>query len=253
MVKSNECVVIVIPARYGSSRFPGKPLADILGKPMIQHVYERASAVSNVSMVIVATEDERIVEAVQGFGGQCILTSAGHSSGTDRLSEVMELIEADIYINLQGDKPLVKPEEISQLINGMKANIDTQVGILCYRISEQEALNPNTVKVVLGNNGNALYFSRALVPYPQDAKAAQYWSHAGIYGYRRETLSTYFHLPQPMLERTEMLEQLRLLVAGIPIQAFEIESGSPGVDTPECLARVRAILLGSEYALSSSK
>lgn len=237
-------VAIVIPARYGSSRLRGKPLIDIGGKPMIQHVYESAENVENVQKIAVATDDKRIKAVVEGFGGHCIMTSIEHSSGTDRLTEVMKQINADIYINLQGDKPLVKPEELTILIEGMLADESVQVGILCYPINSKEAENPNTVKVVIGHSGDALYFSRSPVPYSCEFTSNQYWSHVGIYGYRRDTLEVYAQLPPSKLEKIEKLEQLRLLDAGIPIKSFEITSGSPGVDTPACLERVRAIMTG---------
>ena len=240
----NDKVAIIIPARYGSSRLLGKPLVDICGKPMIQHVYERAVDVAHVSAVIVATDDYRIQEVVEGFGGQCMMTSSEHPSGTDRLTEVMQDIKAGIYINLQGDKPLVKTEELTTLINGMLSDYSIQVGILCYPISSQEAANPNTVKVIISHTGQALYFSRSLIPYPQQPEIAQYWSHAGIYAYRRDILEAYAQLPSSELEKMEMLEQLRLLDAGVSIKAFKITSGCPGVDTPACLERVRTIMSG---------
>ncbi|RKS28719.1 3-deoxy-manno-octulosonate cytidylyltransferase (CMP-KDO synthetase) [Pseudomonas sp. WPR_5_2] len=209
MVSTKQRVAIVIPARYASSRLPGKPLADIAGKPMAQHVYERALQVANAQVVVVATDDERVAQAVGAFGGECVMTSPDHPSGTDRLAEVMTQIDADIYINLQGDEPLVRPADIESLVTGMLADENVKVGTLCHPIEAHEASNPNAVKVVLANNGNALYFSRSPIPYPRDGEAVQYLKHVGVYGYRRDVLADYGSLPQPMLEHAEKLEQLR--------------------------------------------
>lgn len=237
-------LAIVIPARYASTRLPGKPLADILGKPMVQHVYERALEVPGVAAVVVATDDQRVLDAVHGFGGRCVMTSPDHPSGTDRLAEVMRTVEADIYINLQGDEPLVRPGDIALLAEGMRADSAVQVGTLCHAIDAQEARNPNTVKVVLAANGDALYFSRAAIPFARDEAPASYLKHVGVYAYRREVLAAYSALPAAMLEQAEKLEQLRLLAAGLRIRAFKVEPSGPGVDTPECLARVRALMAG---------
>lgn len=237
-------LAIVIPARYASTRLPGKPLADILGKPMVQHVYERALAVPGVDTVVIATDDERVVDAVRGFGGRCVMTSPDHPSGTDRLAEVMQTVDADIYINLQGDEPLVRPDDIALLADGMRADSAVQVGTLCHAIDAQEARNPNTVKVVLAANGDALYFSRAAIPFARDDAPASYLKHVGVYAYRREVLAAYSALPAAMLEQAEKLEQLRLLAAGLRIRAFQVAPSGPGVDTPECLARVRALMAG---------
>ena len=237
-------LAIVIPARYASTRLPGKPLADILGKPMVQHVYERALEVPGVDTVVIATDDQRVVDAVRGFGGRCVMTSPDHPSGTDRLAEVMRTVDADIYINLQGDELLVRPADIALLADGMRADSAVQVGTLCHAIDAQEARNPNTVKVVLAANGDALYFSRAAIPFARDDAPASYLKHVGVYAYRRDVLAAYSALPAAMLEQAEKLEQLRLLAAGLRIRAFQVEPSGPGVDTPECLARVRALMAG---------
>ncbi len=241
-----ERVVIIIPARYGSTRLPGKPLADIAGKPMVQHVYERALQVKQAQLVLIATDDERVADAARALGGECLLTSPDHPSGTDRLAEVMAQVEADIYINLQGDEPLVRPEDIATLAEGMLADPSMQVGTLCHPIDASEARNPNAVKVVLAGDGSALYFSRSPIPYPRDEEEASYLKHVGVYAYRREVLQTYAGLPQPMMECAEKLEQLRLLAAGLKIRAWQVEPTGPGVDTPECLERVRALMSGRE-------
>ena len=242
-------LAIVIPARFASTRLPGKPLADILGKPMVQHVYERAMEVPGTHAVLVATDDARVADAVNAFGGRCVMTSPDHPSGTDRLAEVMAQVEADVYINLQGDEPLVRSADIAKLASGMWADPAVQVGTLCHTIPATESTNPNTVKVVLATNGDALYFSRAAIPYARDGgDVARYLKHVGIYAYRREVLAAYARLPQPMIEQAEKLEQLRLLAAGMRIRAFQVEPTGPGVDTPECLERVRLIMAGHEPA-----
>ena len=244
---ATQRLAIVIPARYASTRLPGKPLADILGKPMVQHVYERAMQVPGAHAVLVATDDTRVADAVHAFGGRCVMTSPDHPSGTDRLAEVMTHVEADVYINLQGDEPLVRPADIAKLAAGMWADPTVQVGTLCHPIAADEATNPNTVKVVLATNGDALYFSRSPIPYPRDGgNVARYLKHVGVYAFRRDVLATYASLPQPMIELAEKLEQLRLLAAGMRIRAFEVEPTGPGVDTPECLERVRALMAGRE-------
>jgi 3-deoxy-manno-octulosonate cytidylyltransferase (CMP-KDO synthetase) len=246
-------VAIVIPARYASSRLPGKPLADIVGKPMVQHVYERALEVTSAHIVLVATDDERVATAVRAFGGNVILTSPDHQSGTYRLGEVMQSVPAGIYVNLQGDEPLVRPSDIDLLIQGMLADPSVHVGTLCHTIDSKEALDPNTVKAVLADNGDALYFSRAPIPYPRDEDtSADYLKHVGVYAYRREVVSQYATLPQPMLERVEKLEQLRLLAAGMRIRAFRVEPTGPGVDTPQCLERVRALMSGQPFEIAPS-
>ncbi|WP_237673776.1 3-deoxy-manno-octulosonate cytidylyltransferase [Vreelandella profundi] len=251
-MSESQRVVLVIPARYGSSRLPGKPLADLLGKPMVQWVYEKAQQVPSASQVVVATDDGRIVEAVRRFGGNVILTSSDHPSGTDRLVEVMEQVDADVYINLQGDEPLVRPDDVERLAQGMLADSATDVGTLYHAIEPEEAQNPNAVKVVLGHQGNALYFSRSPIPYPRELEHHPgYFKHVGVYAYRKGVLKAYSSLPASSLEKTEQLEQLRLLSAGMRIRGFEVEPTGPGVDTPECLQKVRAILAGESYVLVS--
>lgn len=241
-------LVIVIPSRYASTRLPGKPLADILGKPMVQHVYERAMEVPGTHAVLVATDDQRVADAVAAFGGRCLMTSPDHPSGTDRLTEVMSKVDGDIFINIQGDEPMVRPGDIAKLAEGMRADPNVQVGTLCHPIPASKSTNPNTVKVVTATNGDALYFSRAPIPYPRDGDGtARYMKHVGVYAYRREVLAAYSRMPQPMIELTEKLEQLRLLAAGIRIRAYEVEPTGPGVDTPECLERVRALMAGKTW------
>ncbi len=241
-----QSVAIVIPARYSSSRFPGKPLADILGKPMIQHVYEKAASVKNAT-VIVATDDSGILSVVERFGGKGIMTRSDHASGTDRLVEVMSEVDADLYINLQGDEPLVRPEDLELLINAMAADRSIEVGTLYHSISAHQAQNPNTVKVVTSHSGRACYFSRSPIPFIRDKDAqASYKQHVGVYAYRKSVLEKYTQLDKSHIETAEQLEQLRLLDSDIDIYAFEVMQTGPGVDTPEDLEKVIKILKGEE-------
>lgn len=246
--------VAVIPARYGSSRLPGKPLVDILGKPMVQHVYERVCQVTGLDEVIVATDDDRIVEAVKAFGGRAIKTSADHPSGTDRLVEVMGKVPADLYLNVQGDEPLVNPAHLATLVDAMRNSPATQVATLCHPIPSSEADNPNVVKVVRNRLGDALYFSRAKVPFVREGgRETQYFKHVGVYAYSAQALASFPSLPSSELENAELLEQLRLMDAGIAIRVLEIDHAAPGVDTPACLDRVRAILSGQPAATTPAE
>lgn len=236
-------MIAVIPSRYASTRLPGKPLVDICGKPMVQHVYERVRRVSLFDEVLVATDDERIANAVEAFGGAACMTSPDCPSGSDRLIEVAKSHPADVYVNVQGDEPLVEPASIEKLACAMLDDPSLQMGTLCYPISAEQAQNPNLVKVVRAHNGNALYFSRGPIPFPRSGGIApQYFGHLGMYAYRREFLMNFGSLPYSPLENTEKLEQLRVLQAGIAIRVLEVEATGPGVDTPEDLEAVRRIL-----------
>lgn len=242
-IQTTMAIYIVIPARYYSSRFPGKPLADIAGKPMIQRVYEASIQVEKASRVIVATDDLRIFNTVKNFGGDVVMTSRDHPTGTDRVIEVAENMSGDIFINVQGDEPLIRPRDINLLIDKMTRDPNCQVATLCHPIPEDEALNPNVVKVVRSANGRALYFSRRRIPYAPDSdNPIAYLKHVGIYGYRRKILTEYKHLPYSHLEDLEKLEQLRLMEAGIPIDVMETKRVGRGVDTPEDLEVVLQIL-----------
>lgn len=245
-VKSKPDVVIVIPARFASTRLPGKPLADICGKPMIQHVVERASMVSGAGEVVVATEDMRVQQVVEAFGGRAMLTSESHESGTDRICEVMRELPADIYINVQGDEPLLRPSDVEALIAMMAADPVVQVGTLCHPVDAHEARDPNVVKIVCAANGDALFFSRSPIPYPRDGEQAEYMKHVGIYGYRADVLAKYRTLDMPMIERTEKLEQLRLLHASVRIRAVAVDPVGPSVDTLADLQRVRRLFSGEK-------
>lgn len=244
---------VVIPARYGSSRFPGKPLADIAGKPMILHVIDRANE-SGITDVIVATDDQLIFEVVKATGASVVMTRADHESGTDRLAEVaikQNWADDDIVVNLQGDEPLIPPQVIQQLVNLLIDNPTGQMATLMTPIrSVQDLLNPNIVKAVAGEQSQALYFSRAPIPYPRDAftvnqdmmPEGHYYRHLGMYAYRVGALKAIPTLPPTELEQLEKLEQLRPLANGMRILLGVVpEAPGHGVDTPEDLARVNAI------------
>jgi 3-deoxy-manno-octulosonate cytidylyltransferase (CMP-KDO synthetase) len=252
--------VAIIPARFASSRLPGKPLLQIAGKPMICRVVERALAARNVSRVIVATDDERVREVVTAAGYEAVITRADHASGTDRLAEVaLTLPDAEIIVNVQGDEPLISPDTIERAIAALAANRECSLATTWESMnSADEVLNPDVVKVVLDQQDYALYFSRAPVPYPRDAvrrygsieKAfeqdagllTQFRKHTGLYVYRREFLLQFARWPQSPLEKLESLEQLRALAHGVRIKVIEAGTPSIGVDTPEDLDRVRSIM-----------
>ena len=239
-------VAIIIPARFASTRLPGKPLLDILGKPMIQHVYERAREVEGVEAVIVATDDERVAAVVRGFGGEAMMTSAAHVSGTERMAELLPAIGADLLVNLQGDEPLITAADVNTLITGMRLDPRAQVGTLCHRISASEACDPHTVKTVLNDSGEALYFSRSAIPYARESQAGLvYRRHIGIYAFRRDVIAGYAAIQPSVLEDSEELEQLRLLSAGIRIRVWQVDPIGPGVDTPACLQLVRRLMAGT--------
>lgn len=235
----------VIPARYASTRLPGKPLLDICGKPMIQHVYEAVSRASLVDDVLVATDDERIARAVTEFGGRAVITSPDCASGTDRLVEIARREQADIYLNVQGDEPLLRPADVDKLVEALLLHPQAAAATPCYPVSAGQALDPNLVKVVRNDAGQALYFSRAPIPYERDGeKQIQYWGHVGMYAYRPAALAVFAAHAPGELERAEKLEQLRLLQHGIGIQMVELPPCAPGVDTEKDLERVRALLEG---------
>ncbi|PLY04159.1 MAG: 3-deoxy-manno-octulosonate cytidylyltransferase [Desulfuromonas sp.] len=244
-------VVAIIPARYASTRFPGKPLADIAGRPMIYHVYERTMRASSVGRVIVATDDQRIFSAVEAFGGEAVMTRDDHPTGTDRLAEVAAGLDADLVVNVQGDEPLIDPRMIDQAVAPLIADSSLSMGTLKTAIGDvDEFLNPNVVKVVTELNGCARYFSRAPIPFSRDfaqnlrenfSQVAAY-KHVGLYVYQRDFLLCYPTLPETPLEKLECLEQLRALEHGYRIHVEETTLVSHGVDTPEDLARVVALL-----------
>ena len=235
--------VAVIPARYGSTRLPGKPLLDICGKPLIQRVWDVVVRVHGLDEIIVATDDERIVKVVQDFGGKAMMTSPDCQSGSDRVREVAQTVDADVYVNVQGDEPLLESAAIEKLLDVFAQDASVRVATLCSPISREEAQSPNQVKVVRDRAGNALYFSRAPLPFVREANdTAEYLGHIGIYAYRREALCVFTSLPTSPLEQAEKLEQLRFLQAGIPIRVLEVPRMGVGVDTQEDLERVRTVV-----------
>ncbi len=240
---STPHVVGIIPARYGSSRLPGKPLALIAGKTMIQRVYERCTESPLLQSVCVATDDERVRDAVLAFGGQAMMTRADHPSGTDRVAEVAAALGADIVVNIQGDQPFIHPDMLDEAVRPLLDDATAEIATLMFRIVREEDLaNPAVVKVVADLNGNALYFSRSLIPYPREKVEHGVFEHVGVYAYRKDTLMRLTKLPPTTLERVESLEQLRWLEHGLRIRI--IESAIPdrdhhgfSVDTPADLAR----------------
>jgi 3-deoxy-manno-octulosonate cytidylyltransferase (CMP-KDO synthetase) len=238
-------IVAVIPARFGSSRFPGKPLAEIDGRPMIEHVYRRAAACSAVRRVIVATDDLRVAHAVRRFDGEVRLTRADHRTGTDRLAEVAATLDCDIIVNVQGDEPLIDPRAIEDALAPLVNDPAVLMTTLYRRIQNPaEIADPNVVKLTLDRGGFALYFSRAAIPYVRDPRGGwpPLYKHIGLYAYRRSTLMVLGTLDPTPLERAESLEQLRALEHGIRVKAVETTHDSIGVDTPEDLQTVRRLI-----------
>ena len=240
--------IAVIPARYASTRFPGKPLAVLGGKTVIQRVYEQA--VSVLPEAYVATDDERIFQAVEAFGGRAVMTRADHKSGTDRIEEAVEKIAtgADVIINIQGDEPFIQPSQIETLMQ-LFDDPATQIGTLGKRFETIDAVrNPNSPKIVTDNRGFALYFSRSVIPYIRGIETDEWLTHypflkhLGIYAYRREVLAEVTRLPQSALEKAESLEQLRWLENGYRIRVGLTDVETVGIDTPKDLARAEAFL-----------
>lgn len=230
-------VNVVIPARYASSRFPGKVLAPLCGKVMIQHVYERAVA-SDADDVFIAADDEKVLNAVNNFGGRCVMTSPDHQSGTDRIFEAVNALEEkpDIIINVQGDEPLIPTSVINELIKVMEDNPDLPMATVAVKLDRAYINDPNKVKVIFDAEHKAIYFSRAPIPFLRDGgTAAQAYLHWGIYAYRFDALKKFVSLPPGRLENCEKLEQLRVLEAGMPIYVLISDLQSVGVDTPEDL------------------
>ncbi len=236
-------VIICIPARYGSTRFPGKSLAILAGKPIIQWVYERAIK-SKADDVIIATDNEKIAETVNNFGGKSIMTSPEHISGTDRIWEAVQKIDCDIVINVQGDEPLIDIATIDRLIDALSSNPEIEMGTVAVK-SDRSVIgsDPNAVKVVLSNQNYAIYFSRSEVPYDRNNTGGYpIYLHMGIYGFRRDILKRFVELPPSLLERCESLEQLRALDNGIKIfTIISEEKNGFGIDTPEDLEKAEEI------------
>lgn len=239
---------VVIPARYNSTRFPGKPLANLLGKPLIQHVYERAKMAKKVNKIIVATDDERIEKAVKSFGGDVIITSPDHLSGSDRVAEVAKKLTEDIIINVQGDEPLIEPTLIDELCE-VFSEPGIEVATARIPIADlKDIQNPNIVKVVCDRNGFALYFSRSAIPGTRSDISVRtqsrhvFYRHVGIYAYKRDFIAKFSTLEPTPLELQEGLEQLRILEYGYKIRVIATEYQSIGVDTPEDLEYLRVMM-----------
>ncbi|MEA1935350.1 MAG: 3-deoxy-manno-octulosonate cytidylyltransferase [Thermodesulfobacteriota bacterium] len=246
-------IICIIPARYESTRFEGKALADICGRPMIQHVYERVLKSSAVSYAAVATDDERIFTVVKEFGGNVIMTSSEHKSGTDRIAEAVSTLNdvknSDVIVNIQGDQPLFEPSQIDEVAEPLLKDPTIDMCTLMYLIKrEEEITHPNAVKVVFDRDGFAIYFSRSTIPYVRVSDSAiPYYKHHGIYAYRKTFLMTFTRLEEGYLERLEALEQLRAIEHGYRIKVVETPYDSVEVDIPEELERVERIIKNENY------
>jgi len=242
----SEKIVIVIPARYGATRLPGKPLVSLVGQPMIQRVYERAKLSQRAGRVIVATDDARIVAAVEGFGGEARMTRADHRTGTERVAEVAAHVDGEVFVNVQGDEPLLDPAAVDTAIDALLEEPVAAVATVVTAIRiPGDIMDPNVVKAVLDFDNNALYFSRAPVPWVRDTAAklqVRHWKHLGLYVFQREALLEYPTLPQGELEKIEQLEQLRWMENGWKIRVAEVEHDAVSVDVPDDVARVEKLL-----------
>lgn len=241
-------VIAVIPSRFASTRLPGKPLADIAGKPMVVRVCERAASADSIDRVLVATDDDRIASAVRHFGFEAVMTGTHHETGTDRLAEVAADLDADIVVNVQGDEPLLPASTIDAAVAALTADPSAVCSTTCERLhDEADYRNPNVVKVVVRDDGRALYFSRAAIPFERDSvrdstvDISRFRRHTGLYAYRRSFLLELARMAPSMLERTERLEQLRILERGYDIRVVEVQEPSFGVDTEDDLDQVRAL------------
>jgi 3-deoxy-manno-octulosonate cytidylyltransferase (CMP-KDO synthetase) len=239
-------VIGVIPARFASTRFPGKVLAPIAGKPMIQHVYERARRAHRLAQTLIATDDERVLQAVLAFQGDARMTRSDHRTGTERVAEIAVQTEADIFVNIQGDEPLIEPAAIDAAVEALLEDSAIQVATLAVAIRNPgDIMDPNVVKVVSDFQGDALYFSRAPIPWIRDESgkvASQHFKHLGLYAFRRDILLEFPTLPPGQCEKLEQLEQLRLLENGYRIRVLESSHDSIGVDVPADLARIEQLL-----------
>jgi len=239
----------IIPARYQSTRFPGKPLADIFGRPMIWHVFERARQCPSLSSVVLATDDDRIQATAEKWGIPAVMTRADHPSGTDRVLEAAEILKLNadaVIVNIQGDEPVLEPTMLTELVDPF-SKPEIQVTTLARKIDAAEAENPDLVKVVFAADHRALYFSRSTIPFQRNTTGSGYYGHIGIYALRMPVLKKFVTLDQGRLEVTERLEQLRLLENNIPIHIVETEHRSIGVDRPQDIEKVTKILLDKEY------
>ena len=239
-------IVVVIPARFGSTRLPGKPLISLAGKSMIERVYERAKLAARVNRVIVATDDERIVSAVEAFGGEARMTRSEHRTGTERVAEVAAREQGDVFVNVQGDEPLLDPNAIDVAVNSLLEEPQASISTVATAIKTPgDIMDPNVVKAVLDFDGNAIYFSRAPIPWVRDTASkiqVRHLKHLGLYVFQRGALLEYPTLPQGELERVEQLEQLRWMENGWKIRVAEVEHDAISVDVPKDVARVERLL-----------
>ncbi len=243
---SDPKVIVVIPARYASTRLPGKPLVPLAGKPMVQHVYERAKRAQTVHRVMVATDDQRIMDAVTAFGGEARMTRSDHRTGTERIAEVAVHEAGDVFDNVQGEEPLIDPVAIDTAVGALLEEPPAQISTVATLIRHAgDIMDPNVVKTVLDFDGNALYFSRAPIPWIRDTQQkvhVNYWKHLGLYVFQREALMEFPTLPQGELEKIEQLEQLRWLENGWKIRVAEVAHDAVSVDVPEDVARVEKLM-----------
>lgn len=246
-------MVCAIPARYASTRLPGKALAEIAGRPMIEHVYTRAARASGIGRVVVLTDDERIRQAVDAFGGRCEMTPGDCASGTDRIAWAAREWSEDVVLNLQGDEPLIDPGELERLARHMLRHPGDVMATLAAPCSTEDSSEPSVVKVVCDSEGRALYFSRAPIPYARNQSGAEPLRHVGIYAYRRRALLRLAQLLPSPLEQREGLEQLRALENGIPIRVLPASGVGTGVDTPEDLERIRRLVEDDGEARTSER
>jgi 3-deoxy-manno-octulosonate cytidylyltransferase (CMP-KDO synthetase) len=232
-------IIGIIPARYDSTRFPGKPLADINGKPMIRHVWESACKSKLLDRVIIAADDKRIYDSVISFGGEAVMTSKRHQSGTDRIAEAAKNIKCDLVVNIQGDEPFISYKNIDKAVRLLLDDIKLNVSTLAVKIEDKtEIKDPNNVKVVIDKNGNALYFSRSPIPYNRNNKKVNYFKHIGLYVYRKSFLMKFVKMKQTLLEKAESLEQLRILENKEKIRVVITKIDSISVDTPADLYKI---------------
>jgi len=249
-------VIGIIPARYGSTRFEGKLLADLCGKPVIQHTWENAKKSKSIEDLIIATDDKRIYNFSKGFGAKVIYTSKAHKSGSDRLTEVLNSIDTRVVVNIQADEPLLDPSMIDDVVDPILKDESIDIATLCHKIkNERDFLDPNVVKVVMDRKGFALYFSRAPIPYNSNQgqsldgartrRIISYYKHIGLYAYTKDFLFTFKSLPQSRLEKIEKLEQLRVIENGYKIKVIETKFDTVGIDTPEDLEKAVELIKGS--------
>ena len=251
----SDKIIIAIPARYGSQRFPGKVLARLAGKPVIQWAWEAAVKADMAERIVVATEDQRVLDFLRSIGAKAVMTSPQCQSGTDRVWEACKDMDADYIINFQGDEPFMTAETLKKAFNKLKASPDCHIGTACVRLSGEDIDNPNCVKIAMDSDGHALYFSRCPIPYHHPlspiAEKYPYYLHLGFYIYRREALKKFVSLPQSPLEKLERLEQLRALENGMRICVAEVDPLGPSIDTPEDLKAAEEYI--NKLAVSNEK